>query len=126
MGERDRVARPNTECAATREFVERARDDRETHRVELLQESGDVTRQRTVDERLEEHGLRTVLTLVHCDELAKHRVRALPARSPAFDTANEPFGTTAKRRFDEALLCRRVEVHGARRDVRATRDIVDA
>lgn len=125
MGERDRVARPHTECAATREIVERSRDDREAHSVELPQESSDVSRQRTVDERLEEHRLRTVLTLVHRDELAEHRVRALPARSPAFDAADERLGSTTKRCVDQAFLRRRVEVHGARGDVGATRDIAD-
>jgi len=124
--ESHRVARPHAQLAAARQIVEGPRDDPQTHGIELLQKRGDVAWQRAVDEGLQKNGLGAVLALVHRNELAKHCVGALAAGSPALDATDERLRSTAKRGLDKAFLRRRVEIHRARRDVRAARDVDDA
>jgi hypothetical protein len=63
---------------------------------------------------------------VHRDELRKHRIRALTARTPSVDPADQAFGPSSQRCVDKSFLCRRVQVHGARCDVGASRDLADA
>ena len=79
------VSRPHAQLAAARQIVEGARDDPQTHGIQLLQKRCDVPGQRAVDEGLQKNGLGAVLALVHCDQLAEHRVGALAAGSPALD-----------------------------------------
>ena len=76
-----------------REVIDRPCDDRKPYAIELAEECGDLARQRTVDERLEQDGFGSVLALVHRDELAEDRIRALTARAPSLDTADQPFRT---------------------------------
>jgi len=92
MGERDGIARANAKTAATGEVVDRARDDPESHAVELAEKRGDLARKRTVHECLEEDRFCSVLALVHRDELSEHGVRALTARAPSLDPSNQTLG----------------------------------
>ena len=126
MGERDRVSRSHAQLAAAPEVVQRPADDPEPHHVELSEKRGDVLRQRTVNERFEKDRLSSVLALVHRDELGEHGVRTLSTWPPAFDATDQSVGARSQRGLDQDLLRRRVEVHGAGRDVRALRDLADA
>ena len=108
MGERDGVARPHAETTATTEVVDRPRNDAEAHSVELAEQSSDLARERAVHERLEEYRFRSVLALVHCDELGEHGVGRLTARAPSFDTSDQTLGPSTQRRVDEALFRRRM------------------
>jgi hypothetical protein len=123
VGERDGVARTDPEAAATGEVVDRPRDDPETHAVKLAEERGDLTGQRSVNERLEEDRFGAVLALMHRDELAEHRIRVFSARSPSLDTADQTLRPPPQRRIDEAFLRRRVQVDRAGSDVSASRHL---
>ena len=121
MGERDGVAWSDSETAVPREVIHRVRDDREAYAVELAEERRDLTGQRTVNERLQEHGFGAVLALVHGDELAKDRIRALSARAPSLDPADQCFGPSPQRRLDQTLFRGCVQVDRASSDVGASR-----
>jgi hypothetical protein len=111
---RDGIARPDTKAASTCEVVDRPRDDAETHSVQLAEKGGDLSWERPVHERLEEDRFRSVLALVHRDELGEHRVRTLATRAPSFDPSDQTLRPPAQRRVDETLLRRRVQVDRAR------------
>ena len=123
MGERDRVARADAKAATTREVVDRPRDDPEAHSVELAKQCGDLARERSVHERLEEDRFRSVLALVHCDQLGEDGVGALSARTPSLDPSDQTLGPSPQGRVDEAFFCRRVQVDRARGDVSPSRDL---
>ena len=120
MRERDGVAWSDPEPAVPREVIDRSCDDREPHAVELAQERRNLPGQRSVNECLEQDGLGAVLALVHGDELAEDRIRALTSRAPSLDTADQPFRTSSQRRLDEPFLRRGVQVNGSGSDVSAS------
>lgn len=126
MGERDRVARTDAEAAPTCEVVDRPCDDPEAHSVQLAEKGRDLAWERPVHKRLEEDRFRSVLTLVHRDELGEHGIGALSTRAPSLDPSDQTLGASAQRRVHQALLRRRVQVHRARSDMRASRDFADA
>jgi len=126
VGERYGVAGADPQATTTAEIVDRPRDDPETHPVQLAEQARDLARQRAVHEGLEEDRLGPVLALVHRDELGEHRVRGLTARAPSLDPPDQTLGPPAQRRVDETLLCWRVQVDGAGRDVGASRDFAHA
>lgn len=126
MGERDGVARPYAKTAATGEVVDRPRDDPEAHSVQLSEERSDLARKRPIDERLEEDRFRSVLTLVHRDELGEYGIGGLTARAPSFDPSDQTQSPSAQRRVDETLLRRRVQVDRARGHMGSSRDLADA
>ena len=120
MRERDGVAWSDPEPAVPREVIDRSCDDREPYAVELAKERRDLAGQRSVNECLEQDGLGAVLALVHGDELAEDRIRALTSRAPSLDTADQPFRTSPQRRLDEPFLRRGVQVNGSGSDVSAS------
>jgi hypothetical protein len=126
VGERYGVARADPQPTMTAEIVDRPRDDPETYAVQLAEQRRDLARQRSVHEGLKEDRLGPVLALVHRDELGKHRIRGLTARAPSLDPSDQTLGPSAQRRVDETLLCRRVQIDGARRDMGASGDFADA
>jgi hypothetical protein len=126
MGEGNSVARPDAKAAATRKVVDRPRDDPEAHSVQLAKKRSDLARERAVNERLEKDRFRTILALVHRDELGEYGIRALSARAPSLDPSDQTQSPPAQRRVDETLLRRRVQVDRARGDVGSSRDLADA
>jgi hypothetical protein len=126
VGERDGIARPDAKASSTCEVVDRPRDDPEAHAVELAEERSDLSWERPVHERLEEDRFRSVLALVHRDELGEHGIGALSARAPSLDPSDQTLSTPSQCRVDKTLLRRRVEVDRARGDVSASRDFADA
>jgi hypothetical protein len=126
VGERDGIAGPDAKAASTCEVVDRPRDDAETHSVQLAEKGGDLSWERAVDERLEEDRFRSVLTLVHRDELGEHGIGALSARAPSLDPSDQTLGTPSQCRVDKTFLRRRVEVDRSRGDMSASRDFADA
>jgi hypothetical protein len=108
MGERDGVARTDAKAASTCEVVDRPGDDPEAHSVQLAEKGRDLAWERAVHERLEEDRFRSVLTLVHRDELGEDGIGALSARAPSLDPSDQPLGASAQRRIHEALFRRRV------------------
>ena len=125
MGERDRVTRTHAQATPSSEVVDRPRDDSKPHTVKLAEERRDLARQRSVHEGLEEDRLRPILALVHRDELAEDGIRALTARTPPLDTADQTFSPSPQRRVDETFFCRRVQVDRAGSDVSASRHLAD-
>src|SRR2546426_1064163 len=99
--QRERVAGSDSEPAVPREVIDRSCDDREPYAVELAEEGRNLARQRSVNECLEQDGFGSVLALVHRDELAEDRIRALSARAPSLDPADQSFRTSPQRRLDE-------------------------
>ena len=126
MGERDRVARPDPQAAATAEVVDGPRDDPEAYAVQLAEERCDLARQCSINEGLKEDRLGPVLALVHRDELREHCIRSLTARAPSLDPPDQTLGPSTQRRVDETLLRRRVQVDGAWCDVGASRHLAYA
>ena len=92
MGQRDGVARPYAETTATGEVVDRPCDDPEAHSVELAKKRCDLAGERPIHQRLKQDRFRSVLALVHCDELGEHRVGRLTARAPSLDTSDQTLG----------------------------------
>src|SRR5437867_578599 len=125
VGERDRVTRTHAQATPSSEVVDRPRDDSKPHTVELAEERRDLARQRSVHEGLEEDRLRPILALVHRDELAEDGIRALTARTPPLDTADQTFSPSPQRRVDETFFCRRVQVDRAGSDVSASCHLAD-
>jgi hypothetical protein len=123
MREGDRVARPHPQAAPAAEVVDRPGDDPEPNEVELAEKRRHISRERAVDERLEQHGLGAVLALVHRDELGEDGIRAFSAGAPSLDPADQPFRPSPQRGFDETFLRRCVKVDRARSDVGAPRDL---
>jgi hypothetical protein len=124
--ERDRIARPYPQPSASREVVDRACDDPETHAIKLAEQRGDPARQRAIHEGLQQDGFSTVLALVHRDELAENGIGAVSARAPSLDPADQPLRPSPQRRIDEPLLRGCVQVDRAGRDVGAPRDFADS
>jgi [acyl-carrier-protein] S-malonyltransferase len=121
--ERDRVADADTQRAATREVVHRARDECEPYVVEFPQRRCDEPRQRAVHERLEQHRFEAVLAVMQRDHLVKDRLGHFGPRAPALHTRDLSGGAASQRLFHETLLRCRMEVERARRDVRAPGDV---
>jgi len=124
--EGDGVARTHPQPSASREVVDRPRDDRQANAIELAKQGGDVARQSAIDEGLEEDGLRAVFPLVHRDELSQDGVGALSAWPPSLDPADQSLCPSAECHLDETFLRRCVEVDRPGSHMGASRDLGDA
>ena len=108
MCERDALRRADPQHAAPSEPVERARDEREPHRVKVAQDLGHIAWHAAGRERLQRRRLRPVRALVQGDQLVEDPFGRVTARLPSLDAANDRIGMTTKCYLDKTLLGGRV------------------
>jgi hypothetical protein len=121
--ERDRVGSTNAQRATAREVVHRPADESKAHVVQIPQWRRDDPRQRAVDERLEQHRLKTVFAIMQRDHLVEDGLRRLRSGPPALHTRDLGARAPPQGLFDETLLRCGMQVKSSWRNVCAARDV---